>query len=147
MGIMKRAREEGWRSVHPGGGPPWFLKYPVKPKKVRLDVSKFRKHHNVPVTDGPGFSRVADSQFSSTYPALYEYLCVPPDEMDLSSPTASLTVFSEDGQIKLCLNDRYTGTVCFCAGLTLTEVLQTLDGLLQSGKADWRLSKAKGKKK
>lgn len=144
---MKRAREEGWRSVDGTGGPPWYLAKPPKSRKKGFDVSKFRKHHNIPPDEGPGFSRVSDPEFTRAYPALYEYLCVPPDESDLSSPTASLTVFTEDGQVKLCLNDRYTGTVCFCSGLTLTDVLTSLDRQLQEGKAEWRVQKSKGKKK
>lgn len=147
MSIMKRAWEEGWRSLYPGGGPPWVLSRAPK-KKVRKAMSDdFRSRQRVPVDDGPGFHPVDDPRFLARYPALFQYLCVPPDPSDLSSPTAAITLFTEDGQVKAALNDRHTGLVCFVTNTTLEGVLSLLDGQLQEGMAEWRKSKSGNYKK
>lgn len=52
---------------------------------------------------------------------------------------STLTVFVEDGKVKVCLNDRNSNSSLFRAADTLLEALQSLnEALAPTGHADWR---------
>jgi hypothetical protein len=81
---------------------------------------------------------VEDEYFQSNYPALFEFICQVPDGAPEEFRTSSLTIFAEDGLVKLCLSDREEGIVCFYSGETLEIACRGLEGQLQRGCAEWR---------
>lgn len=54
----------------------------------------------------------------------------------------SLTIFVEDGQTKICLNDKAVGRVSFVSGPSLVEALSRVEEGLVAEDLDWRKSKA-----
>lgn len=147
MGFYKYAAEEGWYAKKVPGGEIWYRKKKKVPKKRKVYPMAFRDKQRVRGPEDSAGDVVDDPRFVARYPALFEYLCVVPDDAPSGFQTAALTVFSEDGQIKLALNDRQTGHVCFVANTTLEGALSLLDAQLQEGDADWRVSKGRVKKK
>lgn len=147
MGFYKRAAEEGWFARQTPEGDVWYRKKVPKPKKRKVFPMSYREKNRVRGPESSAGDVVDDPRFVARYPALFEYLCVVPDDAPASFLTASLTLFSEDGQIKAALTDREAGMVCFCSNTTLEGVLSLLDAQLQEGAADWRVSKGKFKKR
>lgn len=86
-----------------------------------------------------------DVAFLKRFPALHEYLTATSYPDGSARQTASLSVFSEDGLWKACLNERDTGMVLFVAESHYDDLLTALELLLQEERPPWRPSKHKGK--
>lgn len=74
---------------------------------------------------------------------LWEFLMVWRCEGGETRLTGSCTLFSEDGQLKVCFNDRDTGCISFRTLEGLSGCLAVLDELLGGQKLDWRRAKDK----
>ena len=80
-------------------------------------------------------------------PSLVEHLSA--EQWDDGTPRerSTLTVFIEEGQFKLCLNDRNQGSSLFVASQSLREAVKALEKRLDGSQAaDWRPWKRKGRK-
>jgi hypothetical protein len=58
----------------------------------------------------------------------------------------SLILFVEDGVVKVCVNDRDSGSVAFATVPSLADVLYEVASLLASPTLEWRASKGKSRK-
>jgi len=93
---------------------------------------------------------LAVTAFGKKHPQLLEYLSLTVYEGGEKRQTSTLTIFVEDGFVKLCLNDRDAARTGWVAETTLEEAMKTLEGKLVSGQVEWRKSwsgSAGGKKK
>jgi len=88
--------------------------------------------------------QLTDRVFQADYPALFEYLGLTQYPDGKSRQTASLTLFSEDGLWKACLNDRETAQVLFVTETSFGVLLAALELLLQSDRPPWRPGRASG---
>lgn len=82
-----------------------------------------------------------DEHFARDFPALYEYLTSTAWPDGSPRKTSSLSLFCEDGVLKVCCNDRECGAVLFAAGRTLQDALRALEGLLTAEGTPWRVSR------
>lgn len=87
----------------------------------------------------------SDPFFASLFPAVAEYVTRRVVE-GVVIETATLLLFAEEGQFKLCLSDRDAGVVVFRGGQTVQDALGSLESSLVDGTADWRERKAQGRR-
>lgn len=79
--------------------------------------------------------------------SVVEYITTDTWEDGSSRETSTVTAFSDDGVVKLCLNDRDRERTCWVSGRTLLEALIRLEEALRSGVVDWRRAgKPKGRR-
>ena len=78
-----------------------------------------------------------DPAFETEYPALAEYmtLCLVDGKDRL---TSTLIVSCDEGRWKGCLSDRESNNVLWRSADTFQGLLEGLESVLASGKADWR---------
>lgn len=86
-------------------------------------------------------SAAEDTEFQGLYPSLWDQLSALAYDDGTPRQTASLTIFVEDGQVKLCLGDREEGRTGWCSGRSLSEALGRLDEALRCDRIDWRKSR------
>lgn len=89
---------------------------------------------------GASSGAVVPDDVSKPYPALWEYLSLDRWDDGRSREVASLTLFWGDGRLKCALNDKANKRVLFAAGESLGALLATLESLLASGDAEWKVS-------
>lgn len=89
-----------------------------------------------------------DPEFARRYPILVEYLTSEKYDDGLVRERSALSMFCEDGMIKLALNDRDVGASLYCSSTTFGGALEALEGMLQRGPdAGWRVWKKSTKRK
>jgi len=81
-----------------------------------------------------------DPDFNQRFPALFEHLTANRYPDGTARRTCSLSLFSEDGLWKACLNDRDQGLVLFVTEGRLDAILEGLELLLQEEFPPWRKS-------
>lgn len=96
-----------------------------RPEKKASTVDK-----RVPMPDG---------DFASGYPLVTEYLCT--QQYDDGSPRerSALSLFCEDGMLKLALNDKAEGRSLYVSAESLEDALELLERALHATNAPWRL--------
>lgn len=140
MGVMKRMLAAGWRE-RLVDGQRVFIHVRRKPARRRRNVAKYVQRRS----EATGVPRPPeDVAFQNRYPALFEYLTLA-WEAGAARKTATATLFSEEGRFKICLNDRESGCTAWCAGETVLEALDSLEGHLRAGDADWRVQQTGGR--
>lgn len=72
------------------------------------------------------------------YPAIWEYLTLLVWEGGKKRQPSTLSVFVEDGVIKVALNDRDLARSCYVSGASLEDALGALEKALESGEEGWR---------
>jgi len=77
-------------------------------------------------------------RFWEGYPAIWEYLACGRYPDGSARQRASLTVFVEDGLIKLCLSDRDCERTAWGGSDEMLDALAGLDRALQEGHVQWR---------
>ncbi len=82
--------------------------------------------------------------FSSLHPSLSEWMTAEVWEDSSKRRLPSLTIFSEDGLVKICVNDKATERVAFVSGPSLREALQSIEDGLTRDSLEWRRSKPVG---
>lgn len=73
--------------------------------------------------------------------ALWEYLSATEYDDGTERKTSTVTLFVEDGAVKVCLNDRDGSRVMWVSGPSVVDVLKALEALLRAGEGDWRAQK------
>jgi hypothetical protein len=87
----------------------------------------------------PGsYPDLSKDEWAIDTPGLWEYLTAWTYADGSQRVTSTLTVFLEEGMVKVCLNDRDKGRVAFVSGRTVTKTLEALEEGLQEGSLDWR---------
>lgn len=88
---------------------------------------------------GVGSGRLdASSAFAAAHPALYAYLTCGQFEDGSERLTSSMSIFCQEGVLKVCLRDPSHRRICFVAGDSFEGVLEALEARLADGGADWR---------
>lgn len=77
----------------------------------------------------------------SRFPTLLAFLTQIWWDKQTARQTGTLTLFAEDGKLKVCLVDRDVDEVAFVTGQGLPEVLEALEEGLSAGGLDWRKKK------
>jgi len=85
--------------------------------------------------------------FSSKHPMLWEWMTE--EKWDDSSRRLlpSLTVFVEDGSLKVCLNDKALQRVCFVSVRSVDAIWMEIEEGLTLDSLDWRKSKGQSQRK
>lgn len=96
----------------------------------------------VGVTFGAGHA-FAQSVLPQLFPTLWAYLSDTVWSDGSARSTSTITVFAEDGLVKLCLNDREGKRTCWSTGTSLEESAEALEQRLAAGTAEWRGIKPK----
>lgn len=87
---------------------------------------------------GKGVASCPDADLVKRYPNLIEYLTVTEFEDGSSRERSVLSVFVEDGRVKVCLNDKELERSGYVSGDTLTGVLVALEKALATEGLEWR---------
>lgn len=125
-----------WRGHLAYRAPPEVRIDPRRAFMKRPDSAASRPGHNFPPRDGKSWEK---------WPLLYEHLSHCFWEDAKARTVSTLTVFCEDGAVKIALNDRENECSLFVSGDTIQACLSSLEKRLDgSSAADWR---AWGKRK
>jgi hypothetical protein len=79
-----------------------------------------------------------DPVMSESYPALHEFLTVKRKPGGGSRQTSTLLLLAEDGQWKVCLNDRDACASLWATGISAGDAMAKLEAALQGGSPSWR---------
>jgi hypothetical protein len=90
---------------------------------------------------------LTSSKWGQTYPCLWEMLVTDHWEDGTPRTLSTLTIFVDDDQVKLCLNDRAQGLTGWASGSSVEEALKALESGLKEDTIEWRRSSAGGKGK
>lgn len=80
-----------------------------------------------------------DEEFVLSYPVLTTFLCDSAYDDGSLRERSTLTVFVEDGSIKVALNDRAEARSLYVAAQTLPEALELLERGVNADQPPWRL--------
>jgi hypothetical protein len=90
------------------------------------------------------------SKWSLSYPSIWEMLTAEEWEDGTPRKRSTVTIFIDEGQAKVSLNDRANGLVGFCTASSVEEALAALESALKEDRVEWRRSfdnsKGKGRK-
>lgn len=100
-------------------------------------MSYLRKPGPVPGASGAG-GPIQPCPFWKDFPALWEYMSSGSYPDGSPRQTSSLTVFIEDGLIKLCLSDRDNSQTAWGASDEFEDALLGLEKALAGGVVQWR---------
>jgi len=96
------------------------------------------KRASAPPAGEASLGDFADVEFQAVYPALFEFISLTRwDDGTVRAP-GSITVFSEDGRLKACINDKDGLRVAFVAADSVRCLALAIDGGLLDGSLDWR---------
>lgn len=76
----------------------------------------------------------ADAQVSSLWEFLTAWKC----DGGETRLTGSITIFCEDGSLKVCFNDRDSSSLAFRTLPDLSSAFKVCSELLKDGRLDWR---------
>lgn len=80
-------------------------------------------------------------------PSLWEFLALRRFDDGTARQAGSMTVFVDDGRLKVALSDKEGGMVGFVSLDELADLAKDLEKAILSGKVDWRKQKdTKGKR-
>lgn len=82
-----------------------------------------------------------DPEFAKSYPALTEYLTANEHDDGKARQTATLFIFVEAGDWKVCLTDRELGETCWVTASSLKTLLESLEERVQQGEGVWSKKK------
>lgn len=94
--------------------------------------------------DAPSVSQAVynEEEWLKKYPLLLEFLTRSLwGEGDFRKP-GSIILFAEDGQFKVCLNDKDADGIAFVSKTTIKGVLEAAEKGLREDTLDWRLTAA-----
>lgn len=91
---------------------------------------------------GPGgIPPVPRGEWAASFPSVWEFLSCPEWADGATRVPGSITLFSEDGMWKACLNDKDGQLVAFVSGKSPEAMLEAMEAGLESGALDWRKSR------
>lgn len=79
-----------------------------------------------------------DPKATEKFPSLVEFLTVTEWAPDEPRDPGSVTVFVQDGRVKVCFNDKDANMTAFASLDTLTDVLKEMERLLAKDDLEWR---------
>jgi hypothetical protein len=77
-------------------------------------------------------------EFSSAFPGLFEMLSLTQYSDGAARRTATLTVFCDAGECKVCLNDRDNGLTAWASGDDVFGAMRALEAALVGDTVVWR---------
>ena len=84
---------------------------------------------------------------ANRFPTLHEFLTLSRFDDGSQREPGSLTLFADEGLIKVCLNDKAERAVGFVTFHSFAEVLEGLEAVLRENRVDWRRSKDRGSRR
>lgn len=138
---------------HPGGcstgGP--FSKEAVACKSDREGWELFRKvgelvkpqmkKPTLKEEDKVSLTKWIDSEFEKDYPWLFAFLTAELWEDKSARATGTLLLFTQDGYLKACVNDRDLNRSCFVSAPSLTLLFDLIEDGLAEDHLEWRKKK------
>jgi hypothetical protein len=90
---------------------------------------------------------LSPGKWGTLYPSIWEMLTTAAWPDGSPRTLSTLTIFVEDGQIKLCLNDRDQGLTGWASAGNVEEALKAMEAALKEDRMEWRRAKEKPMKK
>lgn len=87
---------------------------------------------------GPVERPFDDSEFKARYPSIYEYLTVTRWADGSNRVTSTISVFIDNGALKLVINDRDNNRSAFFSAPTFEDTLVRMEEALTEDSADWK---------
>jgi len=84
-----------------------------------------------------------DDEFAALYPTVVDYLVSSKYDDGSARSRSSVSLFVEDGCVKLSLNDKDTRRTLYVASQSVDEAFKTLEAALQVDNPPWRSWKGK----
>lgn len=98
---------------------------------------------NIGPQDGKGSKPPEDEKFMKAHPVLWQFLCATTySDGEVRQPSI-LTMFCEDGAVKLCLSERDRGMTLWATAATVQAAYKALEERLTAERPDWRKSRPK----
>lgn len=113
---------------------PWYVK---EPKMKKPDSPTIRKDMSL---------ELRDEQFIKKFPTVYEYLVTSKWDDGSERESSTLSVFVEDGMLKIALNDRDQHRSLYVSAETLQGALAALEKAVSGSMPEWRSWGKRGKK-
>lgn len=143
------------RCIRCAGGPPCMACIAVWCNPKVQHVLALRRHTRAIImgmkkpTAGKGKTGQAgscpDAKLMKAYPTLVEYLVTVKWDDGSARERSTVTLFIEDGSVKLALNDRDLSRSLYVTADSLDEALGALEEALKDDSADWRAWKGRKK--
>jgi hypothetical protein len=113
-----------------------------------LEMVLQRRDAASPGVGAPG--KVKASKWALAHPSIWEMLTASEWPDGTPRKLSTVTVFVDEGCVKVSINDRAQGLVGFSSGASLEEALASLEAALAADRVEWRRTqgdfKGKGKK-
>lgn len=77
-----------------------------------------------------------------SYPGVWEHLSETSWESGAPRVTSTITVFVEEGLVKICLRDRALFKTAWVSGRSILKALGALETGLEAGSLEWRKDRA-----
>lgn len=91
-----------------------------------------------------GSAPAGDKEFTKRFPTLWEYLTLSTFDDGSSRKTSSLSVFTQDGDVKVILRDKDAGECLFVTADGVLAAFAVLELKLLDPQADWRKDRFQG---
>lgn len=88
--------------------------------------------------DKQALTKWMDSEFEKDYPHLFAFLTADTWEDKTTRTTGTLLLFTQDGYLKACLNDRALDRSCFVSAPSLTLLFDLVEDGLEEDHLEWR---------
>jgi hypothetical protein len=92
-----------------------------------------------------GKAAMPDEEFAAEYPTITEYLTTTSWDDGTARKPSTISLFVEQGVVKLALNDRAYERTLFVSGESLRSALVTMDAALAAASIPWVAWKGKRK--
>lgn len=105
-----------------------------------------KRRHSAQATGKSPEGTFPDKDVAKKFPRLAEYLAATLYDDGTRRETSTLSIFVEDGRLKVALNDRDEESSAYVTGDTLAGLLGALEEGLGDDSLDWRAWKGRKKK-
>ena len=92
-------------------------------------------------------SALEPGSWGKLHPRLWEMLSLAQYDDGTARVLATLTIFTDAGCVKVCLNDRDQGLTAFASGASLEVALRALEAGLAADSLEWKASQGAAKKR
>lgn len=86
----------------------------------------------------PGSGSLEGCSISTQFPHVVEFLCPGSWGDGTTREPGSVTLFWQDGKLKVCLKTKTPAAVCFLSASSITSLFLALEQGLVGGTLDWR---------
>lgn len=84
-----------------------------------------------------------DAQFAESFPAIYQLLCHARDREGVYRAGATLSFFTDTGNLKASVYDRATQMIWFFTLASYRDCWEQVEAALKEGRGEWRAKKAR----